>query len=80
MGFSELVLGTFVVSLVWIFTGIKRGEGPLPPGPKGLPIIGVTFIHLFSSSTYNLFQNVADMPKEEEWITFAEWGRKWGVY
>ena len=45
MGFSELVLGTtFVVSLVWIFTGVKRGEGPLPPGPRGLPIIGVIFI------------------------------------
>lgn len=43
VGYSGLVLGTFVVSLVWIFAGVKRGEGPLPPGPKGLPIIGVIF-------------------------------------
>ncbi|GLB41338.1 putative cytochrome P450 family protein [Lyophyllum shimeji] len=35
---------------------------PLPPGPTGLPIVG----------------NVADMPQKKEWVTFAEWGRKWG--
>ena len=52
MGFSGLVLGTFVVSLVWYFTGVKRGEGPLPPGPKGLPIIGVIFIHTCISFFY----------------------------
>ncbi|KAF8067055.1 OrdA protein [Lyophyllum atratum] len=40
----------------------RRGKYPLPPGPTGLPILG----------------NVADMPSEKEWVTFAEWGRKWG--
>lgn len=35
---------------------------PLPPGPTGLPIVG----------------NVANMPSKKEWLTFAEWGRKWG--
>lgn len=35
---------------------------PLPPGPKGLPLVG----------------NVLDMPKEQEWLTFAKWGEKWG--
>lgn len=34
----------------------------LPPGPKGLPVVG----------------NVADMPKDKEWLTFTEWGRKFG--
>ncbi|KAF5309807.1 hypothetical protein D9611_013581 [Ephemerocybe angulata] len=39
----------------------KAGQ-QLPPGPKGLPVVG----------------NVADMPKEKEWLTFTEWGRKFG--
>jgi hypothetical protein len=34
----------------------------LPPGPKGLPLVG----------------NVADMPTQHEWKTFAEWARKYG--
>ncbi|KAG6811137.1 hypothetical protein H0H92_008833 [Tricholoma furcatifolium] len=39
-----------------------KQPAPLPPGPTGLPIVG----------------NVADMPAKKEWITFAEWGRKYG--
>lgn len=36
---------------------------PLPPGPKGYPLIG----------------NVLDMPTEREWLRFAEWGDNWGA-
>lgn len=36
---------------------------PLPPGPPRIPFLG----------------NVIQMPKEREWITFAEWGRKYGM-
>lgn len=87
MASSYLVLGTSfaLVSLVWIFTGSKRGRGalPLPPGPRGLPIIGVNSIIFLTSLFFSVLkrnsQNVADMPKQEEWITFAEWGRKWGA-
>ena len=41
---GKLVLGTFVFSLAWVFIAgrAKRGKGQLPPGPKGLPIIGVS--------------------------------------
>ncbi|KAF8225436.1 cytochrome P450 [Tricholoma matsutake] len=35
---------------------------PLPPGPKGLPLVG----------------NILDMPSEKGWLTFAQWGERWG--
>ncbi|KAF8889423.1 cytochrome P450 [Gymnopilus junonius] len=35
---------------------------PLPPGPSKIPIIG----------------NLLDMPSSYDWLTFAEWGKKWG--
>ena len=34
-----------------------------PPGPKGLPLVG------------NLF----DVPKDYGWLTYREWGRKYGM-
>jgi hypothetical protein len=34
----------------------------LPPGPKGLPLLG----------------NAADMPTQQEWKTFSDWGRVHG--
>ncbi|KAH9850081.1 cytochrome P450 [Lenzites betulinus] len=40
----------------------KKRLGPLPPGPKGLPLVG----------------NVLDMPSSHEWRTFAQWGERWG--
>ncbi|KAI0356538.1 cytochrome P450 [Trametes cingulata] len=40
----------------------KRQHGPLPPGPRGWPLIG------------NLF----DMPRTHQWVTFANWGQRWG--
>ncbi|THU85007.1 cytochrome P450 [Dendrothele bispora CBS 962.96] len=40
----------------------SKYPAPLPPGPRGLPVVG----------------NVLDMPSEKEWLTFAEWGRKYG--
>ncbi|KAG6815618.1 hypothetical protein H0H87_012888, partial [Tephrocybe sp. NHM501043] len=40
----------------------KQLAAPLPPGPKGYPLIG------------NLF----DMPSAQEWITFDKWGQRFG--
>ncbi|KAJ6510178.1 cytochrome P450 [Mycena vitilis] len=34
----------------------------LPPGPKGLPLVGA----------------VLDMPSEQEWVTFSKWSDTWG--
>ncbi|KAF9463431.1 cytochrome P450 [Collybia nuda] len=59
---SKLLL-TFL-SLLLLRTLVQRWRQPaaLPPGPKGLPLIG----------------NILDMPTEKEWLTFARWGEKWG--
>ncbi|KAF8450341.1 cytochrome P450 [Boletus edulis BED1] len=40
----------------------NKSPAPFPPGPKGLPLIG----------------NIADMPSVKPWLTFTEWGRKYG--
>ena len=40
----------------------KRGGCPLPPGPKGLPIVG----------------NLLGMPTRDEWVTFGKWSKDFG--
>ncbi|KAJ6530948.1 cytochrome P450 [Mycena vulgaris] len=44
----------------YVYTGKHRE--PLPPGPRGWPLIG----------------NVFDMPKSHAWRTFARWGEIYG--
>ncbi|KAJ7085397.1 cytochrome P450 [Mycena belliarum] len=54
-----------IVALALAVSGFlfcKRKRMPLPPGPKGYPLIG------------NLF----DMPRSHSWTTFANWGEKYG--
>lgn len=40
----------------------KKNPAPYPPGPPGLPIVG----------------NILDMPRTRPWLTFTEWGKKYG--
>ena len=35
----------------------------LPPGPPKLPLL----------------ENLRDVPTEKAWITFSDWGKKWGT-
>jgi hypothetical protein len=51
------ILGVFVLNEI-----AKAVRHPLPPGPRGLPILG------------NIFQ----FPKEKEWLTYAKWAEKYG--
>ncbi|KAJ3978209.1 hypothetical protein F5890DRAFT_380870, partial [Lentinula detonsa] len=41
---------------------LEKRALPLPPGPRGWPIIG----------------NLLDVPPKEEWFTFAKWGDTYG--
>lgn len=41
---------------------LNKRRLPLPPGPKGLPLIG----------------NVLDMPQAKESEVFTEWGKRFG--
>ncbi|KAG1855207.1 cytochrome P450 [Suillus subalutaceus] len=41
---------------------IRKNPAPYPPGPRGWPLIG----------------NVLDMPRIKPWLTFTEWGQKYG--
>ena len=56
--------------LVGIFLTVRKSAGrfrnglPLPPGPKGWPVIG------------NLF----DMPREKPWVVYHEWSKIYGEY
>jgi len=40
----------------------KKNPAPYPPGPPGWPLVG----------------NISDMPQVKPWLTFAEWGKKYG--
>ena len=60
---SPLLAALSVLTLVLLSRlFLSKKHAPLPPGPKRLPLLG------------NLF----DMPSEQEWLTFARWGEKWG--
>jgi len=64
--FVDLLLLVSVTGFLYIYilkyVKAARSRAPLPPGPKGYPVIG----------------NIFDMPSCREWETFTEWGRTYG--
>ncbi|KAI0069200.1 cytochrome P450 [Artomyces pyxidatus] len=57
----DVLLAGVALYLVRLFL-TKKPLGPIPPGPKGLPILG----------------NALEFPQTEQWKTFSEWGNKYG--
>ncbi|KAK1216462.1 hypothetical protein PQX77_020931 [Marasmius sp. AFHP31] len=60
--FVDFVLAAIGLYCVARLVSSKKSSLPLPPGPKGLPLLG----------------NLLDMPSEKEWHTFAKWGQQYG--
>lgn len=60
LNFVALGLLTFFVRRAWI----RSRRLPLPPGPKGWPVIG----------------NIFDIPKEKAHIAYMEMGRKYSTW
>lgn len=60
---SPLFLAAGLWAWKWLSWRRRNPAGlPMPPGPKGYPIIG----------------NVLDMPQKATWLTFREWAKQYG--
>ncbi|TFK48003.1 cytochrome P450 [Heliocybe sulcata] len=56
-------LAVAVLVTVWVLSSRTRRRGlPLPPGPKGLPLIG----------------NLLDFPATFQWLAFDKWHKQYG--
>ena len=42
----------------------QKNPAPYPPGPLGWPLVG----------------NISGVPDVKPWLTFAEWGKKYGQF
>jgi hypothetical protein len=56
-----IAVGAVVFLVIYGFR--KKRSLPLPPGPKGLPLIG----------------NIFDFPKSYQWEMYAKWGKEFGL-
>ncbi|KAJ6555305.1 hypothetical protein DFH09DRAFT_570322, partial [Mycena vulgaris] len=51
-----------LVILLFLLGRRRRNRDQLPPGPKGVLLLG----------------NALQMPREREWLTYAKWSEKYG--
>ena len=64
LSFLDISLAFAGILLIGAILKRFSQSAPLPPGPRGLPIVG----------------NVLDMPSSHEWLKFAEWKDKYGEF
>ncbi|KAJ7572295.1 cytochrome P450 [Mycena floridula] len=62
MTLNLLYLSALPVVIYFVFRLLRRPQRPLPPGPKGLPIVG----------------NLYDVPFTSQWVTYKEISDKLG--
>ncbi|KAF7371311.1 Cytochrome P450 [Mycena sanguinolenta] len=59
---SRWTLIMSVAAIIFAYSLRRRRTPPLPPGPRGLPIVG----------------NILDVPTSHPWLNFAKLGEVWG--
>jgi hypothetical protein len=59
---TGVVTSLLCVALISRWT--RRDSLPLPPGPRGLPLLN----------------NLLDVPKHHPWVQYAKWGREYGQF
>lgn len=69
-GLSFAVMITLTLLLLsvlgagYLMMYLFRTKRPLPPGPKGLPLLG----------------NIFDVPEDKPWLTYQHWSREYGEF
>ncbi|KAH9925313.1 cytochrome P450 [Fomitopsis serialis] len=58
----NLVILCLVSLLAYVYSVRNRRQLSVPPGPRGIPLLG----------------NALQLPKERNWLTFAEWAKTYG--
>jgi len=65
--FHSWNISDFVVSVLFCYVAYRwvasRRLAPLPPGPKGLPVLG----------------NSYQIPAHKQWLRFDEWIKEYGM-
>ena len=59
-----LDVGLGILFLVVLWRLVSRKTPSMPPGPRGLPLLG----------------NILNMPTTESWLIFAEWAKIYGMF
>ncbi|KAJ7600311.1 cytochrome P450 [Mycena floridula] len=59
---ATIATGFAFLSILYIIQAVLIRKAPLPPGPRGLPVLG----------------NILDFPRSRLWVKFTELGKKYG--